>query len=97
MELLDLLSSNAVLGAFVAGIAVIICAAVFQWFFRKYYRAPKVYSALELGLKKYKRNFLPSSFLASKTNYTISEVEKLCTMHPEIIRNQKQLESWSIK
>ena len=94
---MDLLSNNAFLGAFVAGMSVIIITAITQWMYRKFVKAPKVFSALETGLKKHKCNFLPSSFLASETSYTISEIEKLCTMHPKIIRNKKNLESWCIK
>ena len=94
---MELLSNNALLGAFVAGIAVIVIAAAAQWLYRKFVRAPKVFSALEAGLIKHNCTFLPSSFLASETSYTISEIEKLCTMHPRITRNKKQLESWCIK
>lgn len=97
MDVLNTLSSNAVIGAFVAGIAVLIIAAFCKWLYRKYYRAPKVFSALKAGLQKHDCRFLPSSFLASETSYTIEEIEKLCTMHPKIIRNKKQLESWCIK
>jgi len=94
---MDLLSDNALLGAFVAGIAVVSIAAIAQWLYRKFVRAPKVFLALETGLNKHKCKFLPSSFLASETSYTISEIEKLCTIHPKIIRNKKNLESWCIK
>jgi hypothetical protein len=94
---MELLSNNALLGAFVAGIAVIVVAAITQWLYRKFFRAPKVFIALEAGLVKHNCTFLASSFLASETSYTISEIEKLCTMHPRIIRNKKQLESWCIK
>lgn len=94
---MELLSKNALLGAFVAGIAVLIVAAAVQWLYRRFVRAPKVYSALKAGLAKHNCSFLPSAFLASETSYTITEVEKLCTMHPNIGRNKKQLESWRIK
>lgn len=94
---MELLSNNALLGAFAAGIAVIIVATITQWIFRRYVRAPKVYSALEAGLTKHNCTFLPSTFLASETSYTVAEIERLCTMHPKIVRNKKQLESWSIK
>ncbi|EAT12335.1 hypothetical protein RED65_15888 [Bermanella marisrubri] len=94
---MKLLSENALLGAFVAGIAVIIVAAIAQWLYRRFVRAPKVYSALEAGLIKHKCTFLPSTFLASETNYTVAEIERLCTIHPKIMRNKKQLESWCIK
>lgn len=94
---MELLSTNALLGAFVAGIAVIIVASAAQWLYRRFVRAPKVYTALKAGLAKHKCTFLPSAFLASETSYTITEIEKLCTMHPNIVRNKKQLESWCIK
>ncbi len=94
---MELLSDNALFGAFVAGIAVIIVAALSQWLYRKFVRAPKVYSALEAGLIKHKCTYLPSTFMASETSYTITEIEKPCTMHPRIVRNKKQLESWCIK
>lgn len=94
---MEYLSKHSFWGAFVAGIAVIIVAFLAKHLYRKYVKAPKVFSALEEGLKEHKKTFLPSSYLASKTSFPISEVEILCTMHPKIDRNQKQLESWCVK
>jgi hypothetical protein len=97
MELFNFLSKNAFFGAFVAGVAVIVIVTISAWLYRKFVMAPKVYEALNAGLTKHDCTFLPSSFLASETSYTIVEIEKLCTMHPNITRNKKQLESWCIK
>lgn len=94
---MELLSKNALLGAFIAGIAVIIVSSAAQWLYRRVVRAPKVHAALKAGLAKHQCTFLPSAFLVSETNYTITEIEKLCTMHPNIVRNKKQFESWCIK
>ena len=94
---MELLSNNALLGAFVAGITVIIVVAIAKWLYRRFVRAPKVFPSLKSGLAKHNCKFLPSSFLASETSYRIAEIEKLCIMHPQIDRNKKQLESWCIK
>jgi hypothetical protein len=97
MELINTLSNNSVIGAFVAGVAVLMCVSLFKWINRRFCKAPKVFKTLETGLEKHNCKFLPTTYLASETNYTVSEVEILCTMHPKIIRNKKQLESWCIK
>lgn len=96
MDILDFLSENTFFGAFVAGMAVIVIIKITTWIYRKYIRARKVYAALQAGLTKHSCTFLPSSYLASETSYTIQEIERLCTMHPKIKRNKKQLEFWCL-
>lgn len=94
---MEYLGNHSFWGAFVAGIAVIIVAYLTKQLHRRYVKAPKVFSALVEGLKEHNQTFLHSSYLASKTSFTVSEVEILCTMHSKIDRNQKQLESWCLK
>jgi hypothetical protein len=53
-----------------------------------------VFKALESGLVEKNRKFLPTSYLASQTNYTQDKVEQLCSSHRRIKRNEKEFESW---
>lgn len=90
-----LLSENSFLGALVSGIAIIVIVAIFKFFLNKY-KASQVFDVLKSGLDDKNRTFLPTSYLAAKTNYTQAKVEQLCSSHSKIKRNEKELESWKI-
>lgn len=90
-----LLSENSFLGALVSGIAIIVLVAIFKFFLNKY-KASQVFNALKSGLAEKKHTFLPTSYLAAKTNYTQEKVEQLCSSHSKIKRNEKELESWQV-
>lgn len=90
-----LLSENSFLGALVSGIAIIILVAIFKSILNKY-KASRVFNALKSGLTEKNHAFLPTSYLAAKTNYTQAKVEQLCSSHRKIKRNEKELESWQV-
>ncbi|HAS6102293.1 TPA: hypothetical protein I7117_22840 [Vibrio vulnificus] len=96
--MLELLKSNAFVGALAASIAFFMLHKLFGFFITKW-QAHKVFKALQQGLEHPHKNrtFLPTTFLASKTGYTTQKVELLCSKHSKIRRNEKQLESWCLK
>ena len=49
MEFINTLSNNSVIGAFVAGVAVLMCVSLFKWINRRFCKAPKVFKTLEAG------------------------------------------------
>ena len=53
MEFINTLSNNSVIGAFVAGVAVLMCVSLFKWINRRFCKAPKVFKTLEAGLEKH--------------------------------------------
>ena len=66
MEFINTLSNNSVIGAFVAGVAVLMCVSLFKWINRRFCKAPKVFKTLEAGLEKHNCKFLPTSYYPPK-------------------------------
>jgi hypothetical protein len=90
------LSENSFVGALVSGLLIIFLVWLFKFFYKKY-RANQVYKILENSLKEKNKNFLPTAYLAAKSDYTQADIESLCSHHKKICRNEKELESWRIK
>ena len=94
-NLWDILSKNSFIGALVSGLLIIL----FGWLINlaiKKYRANRIYNILQCGLAEKEKVFLPTAYLSSRSGYTQSQVESLCSYHKKIIRNEKKLESWRI-
>lgn len=92
----DLLSKNSFIGALVSGLLILLVGWIIN-FVVKRHRAKRVYKILQKGLFEKNKSFLPTSYLASKSGYTQSQVESLCSHHKKIVRNEKELETWRIK
>lgn len=92
----ELLSKNSFVGALVSGLLIVFIGWVISWGIKKY-RAGRIYNILQSGLTEKNKKFLPTAYLASKSGYTQSQVEVLCSSHSKIYRNEKELESWRIE
>ena len=95
-RLWNLLSKNSFVGALVSGLLTVFIGWVISWGIKKY-RASRVYNILRRGLAEKNKTFLPTAYLSSKSGYTQSQVEALCSYHSKIHRNEKELESWRIE
>ena len=95
-NLWDLLSKNSFVGALVSGLLILLVGWLTNLAVKKY-RANRVYNILQKGLSEKSKSFLPTAYLASKSGYTQSQVESLCSHHKKIIRNEKELETWRIE
>ena len=91
----EMLSTNSFVGALVSGLLLLIIGWAISWAVKKY-RACRVYSILQAGLSEKNKRFLPTAYISSKSGYTQSQVEALCSHHKKIRRNEKELESWCI-
>lgn len=95
-NLWDLLSKNSFLGALVSGLLILLVGWLIKLAVTKH-RSNRVYNILKSGLSGKKKSYLPTAFLSSKTGYTQSQIELLCSHHKKIVRNEKELESWRVK
>ncbi len=95
-NLWDLLSKNSFLGALVSGLLILLVGWLINLVVTKY-RSSRVYNILQSGLSEKKKSYLPTAYLSSKTGYTQSQIESLCSHHNKIVRNEKELESWRVK
>tara|TARA_Y100000815_G_scaffold271473_1_gene298117 strand:- start:892 stop:1191 length:300 start_codon:yes stop_codon:yes gene_type:complete len=91
----EILSTNSFVGTLVSGLFLLILGWAFSWGVKKY-RACRVYSILQAGLSEKNKKFLSTAYISSKSGYTQSQVEALCSHHRKIRRNEKELESWCI-
>ena len=96
LEVWDLLGTNSFVGALVSGLLILLVAWLINCGVKKH-RANRVYEILKSGLSEKKKSYLPTAYLASRSGYTQSQIESLCSHHKKIKRNQKELESWRVE
>ncbi len=91
-----LISKDNFIVALLSGLLLLFIGLAITWCEKKY-RLCKIYKILKSGLAEKNTDFLPTAYLSSKSGYTQSQVEALCSHHSKIRRHEKEVDSWCIE